>query len=81
MSEIERNQPSEFDVEERRIQEEIENQMRRPRGNSGNTSVDSMMEDTPANYNVKNQRFDADQDMDAEDMGGSDMEDDDEYGS
>ena len=53
MSEIERNQPSEFDAEERRIQEEIEKQMRkpRPRGNSGNTSVDSMMEDTPANYN------------------------------
>ena len=53
MSEIERNQPSEFDAEERRIQEEIENQMRkpRPRGNSGNTSVDSMMQDTPANYN------------------------------
>ena len=62
MSEIERNQPSEFDVEERRIQEEIENQMRKPRGHSGNTSVDSMMEDTPANYNVKNQRFDADAD-------------------
>lgn len=31
MSEIERNQPSEFDAEERRIQEEIENQMRQPR--------------------------------------------------
>jgi len=60
MSEIERNQPSEFDAEERRIQEEIENQMRkpRPRGNSGNTSVDSMMQDTPANYNHQNQRFD-----------------------
>merc|ERR1719183_574683 len=38
MSEIERNQPSDFDKEERKIQEEIENQMRRPRGNSGNTS-------------------------------------------
>jgi hypothetical protein len=37
-----------------RIQREIENQMRRPRGNSGNTSVDSMMEDTPANYNNAN---------------------------
>ena len=33
--------------------------MKRPkRGNSGNTSVDSMMEDTPANYNIPNQRFD-----------------------
>lgn len=53
MSEIERNQPSEFDKEEQRIQQEINNQMRKPkkRGNSGNTSVDSMMEDTPANYN------------------------------
>jgi hypothetical protein len=83
MSEIERNQPSEFDVEERRIQEEIENQMRRPRGNSGNTSVDSMMEDTPANYNVKNQRFDpAEQDMEGDDMDDGDMDDDDEeYGS
>lgn len=38
--------------------------MRKPRRNkSGNTSVDSMMEDTPANYNLQNQRFDADQDM------------------
>jgi hypothetical protein len=25
---------------------------------SGNTSVDSMMEDTPSNYNIANQRFD-----------------------
>ena len=24
----------------------------------GDTSVDSMMEDTPANYNIPNQRFD-----------------------
>ena len=52
MSEIGKNQPSEFDQEERRIQEEIAKNMRRKkRGNSGNTSVDSMMEDTPANYN------------------------------
>lgn len=57
--------------------------MRKPRGHSGNTSVDSMMEDTPANYNVKNQRFDADadQDMEGEDMDGEDMDDDEEYGS
>jgi len=27
---------------------------RRKRGHSGNTSVDSMMEDTPANYNQQN---------------------------
>ena len=59
MSEIERNQPSEFDAEEQRIQDEIEKQIRKPRarGHSGNTSVDSMMEDTPANYNQQNQRF------------------------
>jgi hypothetical protein len=64
MSEIERNQPSEFDQEERRIQDEINNQMRggRQGGQSGDTSVDSMMEDTPANYNTQNQRFDADMD-------------------
>ena len=55
MSEIDKNQPSEFDQEERRIQDEINNNMRRKaRGNSGNTSVDSMMEDTPANYNLQN---------------------------
>jgi hypothetical protein len=80
MSEIERNQPSDFDVEERRIQDEIEAQMRRPRGNSGNTSVDSMMEDTPANYNDKNQRFEADQEAEMED-GDMSEEDEDEYGS
>merc|ERR1711990_345981 len=61
MSEIERNQPSEFDQEERRIQDEINNQMK-GRGGDGDTSVDSMMEDTPANYNTQNQRFDADMD-------------------
>ena len=48
------------------------------RGNSGNTSVDSMMEDTPANYNYQNQRFDADMEGDED---GQDMDDDDEYGS
>ena len=51
MSEIERNQPSEFDQEERRIQDEINKQMK-GRGGDGDTSVDSMMEDTPANYNA-----------------------------
>jgi len=52
MSEIGKNQPSEFDQEEQRIQQEIERNMKKKkRGNSGNTSVDSMMEDTPANYN------------------------------
>jgi hypothetical protein len=52
MSEIERNHPSEFDQEERRLNDEINAKLRRPRGHSGNTSVNSMMEDTPANYNT-----------------------------
>lgn len=66
----------------------------RPRGNSGNTSVDSMMQDTPANYNHQNQRFDetngtgngGNQNQDlasGQEMDGDmeyDMEDDDEYG-
>ena len=65
MSEIGKNQPSEFDQEEQRIQEELAKNMRRKkRGNSGNTSVDSMMEDTPANYNVQNQRYDPDMEGD-----------------
>jgi hypothetical protein len=57
---------------------------RKKRGNSGNTSVDSMMEDTPANYNNQNQRF---PDTDGKDDAGQGMEveydeeDDDEYGS
>lgn len=55
------------------------------RADSGNTSVDSMMEDTPANYNYQNQRFDAedmegDEDMDGE-LDQADEDDDDEYGS
>ena len=80
MSEIGKNQPSEFDMEEQRIQDEIAKNMRnKKRGNSGNTSVDSMMEDTPANYNYQNQRFDPQQDMEGEDQ--EDMDDDDEYGS
>ena len=53
MSEIERNHPSEFDNNE-------EGKFEDPRGmkNEGETSVDSQMEDTPANYNQANQRFD-----------------------
>jgi len=79
MSEIGKNQPSEFDQEEQRIQEEIAKNIRKQkRGNSGNTSVDSMMEDTPANYNYQNQRFDAEMgEGEGEDM----EEEDDEYGS
>jgi len=85
MSEIGKNQPSEFDQEEMRIQEEIARNIKgQKRGNSGNTSVDSMMEDTPANYNYYNQRFDADMDGDMDDEGDMDQQDeddDDEYGS
>ena len=40
-----------------KIKKEVENQMRRPRGNFRNTSVDSIKEDTPANYYNANQRF------------------------
>lgn len=84
MSEIGKNQLSDFDQEEARVQQ----MSKMKRGNSGNTSVDSMMEDTPANYNYQNQRFDADMDMDGQqqDMDGDgqeemDDEDEDEYGS
>lgn len=43
--------------------EELANEPQEPRNNNGrlsdggNTSVDSMMEDTPSNYNALNQRF------------------------
>merc|ERR1712195_298039 len=56
MSEIFRNQSSDFDGEERAVNEAIE-EMKRGENGSGDTSVDSMMGDTPANYNVANQRF------------------------
>lgn len=46
MSEIERNHPSEFDRNEEGKYEEIQGIK-----NEGETSVDSQMEDTPANYN------------------------------
>jgi len=58
---------------------------KKKRGNSGNTSVDSMMEDTPANYNEQNQRFPdqpEEQAMDGDNMEDEEEdEDDDEYGS
>jgi len=60
MSEIERNQPSEFDQEEQMLNTEA----RKLRKGSGNTSVDSLMEDTPSNYNIANQRFDPDYEVD-----------------
>lgn len=41
-------------------------EMKRGENGSGDTSVDSMMGDTPANYNVANQRFDQGDDEDYE---------------
>ena len=55
MDEIEKNQPSEY---ERVVEEKDE-------GGDGDTSVDSQMEDTPANYNIPNQRFDEYEDYEA----------------
>jgi len=53
MDEIERNQPSEYDnAEENKINGDPDYQMLR--NNEGDTSVDSKMEDTPANYNMAN---------------------------
>merc|ERR1712230_263354 len=83
MSEIGKNQLSDFDQEEARVQQ----MSKMKRGNSGNTSVDSMMEDTPANYNYQNQRFHADMDgegadcMDGMDGDGMGDDDEDDYGS
>ena len=49
MDEIEKNQPSDYEnFEEEKLYID----------NDGETSVDSAMEDTPANYNIANQRFD-----------------------
>jgi len=53
MSEIVRNQSSDFDQEERAMEQAIE-EMKRGENGSGDTSVDSMMGDTPANYNIAN---------------------------
>lgn len=42
---------------QKKVKEE-EKQLNTNRRDSGNTSVDSQMEDTPSNYNLANQRFD-----------------------
>jgi len=47
MSEIDKEQDSDLDILKDFDEEE-----------KGNTSVDSLMEDTPSNYNIANQRFD-----------------------
>lgn len=57
MSEIEKNQPSEYEKEDEH-QDLADGDREAGQGGSGDTSVDSMMEDTPANYNIPNQRFD-----------------------
>ena len=60
MEDIEKNQPSEYE----RIEEEEKDQIGEldqgeyDEEGDGDTSVDSAMEDTPANYNIPNQRFD-----------------------
>ena len=55
MDEIERNQPSEYE----RVEEE------KDEGGDGDTSIEEGMEDTPANYNVQNQRIDEYEDYEA----------------
>lgn len=61
MREIEKNQPSEFEEEvksnEVPDQRTQMHQMGQDEEGDGDTSVDSLMEDTPANYNIPNQRF------------------------
>jgi len=65
MEDIEKNQPSEYE----RIEEEEKDEMGEldegEAEGDGDTSVDSAMEDTPANYNIPNQRFDEYEDYEA----------------
>lgn len=61
MSEIERNNQSDYErVRTAGGQEPGESAFDKLRRDDGDTSVDSKMEDTPANYNMANQRFDSD---------------------
>lgn len=57
MSEIERNNQSEYG---RPAEPGNDSAYERLKHNDGDTSVDSKMEDTPANYNIPNQRYDSD---------------------
>ncbi len=50
MSDIEKNHPSEFEQDGNNGEER--------KREDGETSLDSQMEDTPANYNQANQRYD-----------------------
>ena len=54
MSEIEKDQGSDFEELLKNAEDQVDEE-------KGNTSVDSMMADTPSNYNIPNQRFDHDQ--------------------
>lgn len=69
MDEIERNQPSEVgdDNPQRRNNQMIEYESIKNSklDKDGDTSVDSAMEDTPANYNIPNQRFEHYEDYEA----------------
>lgn len=51
MSEIDKDQDSDLDILKDQLEDYDEEE-------KGNTSVDSLMEDTPSNYNIANQRFD-----------------------
>lgn len=75
MSEIERNQPSEYG-QNRDPAGGNDSAYERLKNNDGDTSVDSKMEDTPANYNMANQRFDSEGNNDPipeDDEGGEHM--------
>ena len=56
MSEIEKNNQSEFDRNPNAFG--VDSNYDKFRQHDGDTSMDSKMEDTPANYNQANQRFD-----------------------
>jgi hypothetical protein len=51
MDEIDKEQDSDLDILKNQLKDFEEEE-------KGNTSVDSLMEDTPSNYNIANQRFD-----------------------
>lgn len=51
-------------VEDDLLSDEVEQHLDDLRPSSGSTSVQSLMEDTPTNYNLPNMRFDQDARMD-----------------
>lgn len=75
MSEIERGNQSEYG-NNRDNGGANDSAYERLKNNDGDTSVDSKMEDTPANYNIPNQRFDSEgnnEGIQEEDEGGEHM--------